>query len=78
MKILASIPKPLRGRGHNECTPMECPVCKVQQLFPLSDGLRSDGDLDDATKTVPVKCVGCFAAYEVPVTELTSHNGQAQ
>jgi hypothetical protein len=76
LKILPSIPKPLRGRGHNECTPMECTSCKTQLLFPLSDGLRRDGDLDDASKTVPVKCPGCSQQFHIPVSELTSHNGQ--
>lgn len=78
MKILPSIPKPLRGRGHNECCPMECTACRTQMLFPISDGLRKDGDLSDPTKTVPVTCPSCKEAFNVPVTEITSHNGQAQ
>jgi hypothetical protein len=76
MKILPSIPKPLRGRGHNECCPMQCTACGVEMLFPISDGLRSDGDLEDASKTVPVTCPGCRKVFQVGVTELTSHNGQ--
>lgn len=78
MKILPSIPGPLRGRGHTECCPMECTSCKLQQLFPISDGLRKDGDLDDPSKTVRVVCVGCKQPFEIPVPEITSHNGQEQ
>ncbi|WP_354158688.1 MULTISPECIES: hypothetical protein [unclassified Bradyrhizobium] len=47
-------------------------------LFPISDGVRSDGDLDDPASTVPVKCPACQAVVEMPVTELVSHNGQAK
>lgn len=77
MKVLSSIPFQLRGRGHNECTPMEC-GCGSIFLFPLSDGLRSDGDLDDETVTVPVKCPGCESIFQLPPSELISHNGQVK
>lgn len=77
MKILSSIPAQLRGRGHNECCPIEC-SCGCQMLFPISDGLRSDGDLDDPSTTVTVKCPVCMIAAEISVTEIVSHNGQVK
>ena len=74
---MTSIPAQLRGRGHNECTPIQCD-CGCTMLFPLSDGLRSDGDLDDPTKTVPVTCPACNVVADVSVADLVSHNGQAK
>lgn len=74
MKVLASIPFPLRGRGHNQCTPIECD-CGEKFLFGLSDGTISDGDLDD--ETVPVKCPTCQKVEAMPPASLISHNGQA-
>lgn len=47
-------------------------------LFPISDGLRSDGDLDEPTKTVTVTCPACNAVDEIPVAEFVSHNGQVK
>lgn len=47
-------------------------------LFPISDGLRADGDLDDPSKTVTVKCPSCNAVAEISVSEFVSHNGQVK
>ncbi len=77
MKILTEIPHALKGRGHNECVPIEC-QCGVVMLFPISDGLRSDGDLDDPSKTVTVKCHACDAVAEISASEFVSHNGQVK
>lgn len=75
MKILDSIPHQLRGRGHNECTPIECD-CGETFLFGLSDGVISDGDLDQ--ETVDVKCPTCKKVEAIASPALISHNGQVK
>lgn len=75
MQVLPSIPHQLRGRGHNECTPIRCD-CGETFLFGLSDGTISDGDLDD--ETVPVKCPSCDKIEAMPSGALISHNGQVK
>lgn len=75
MKILDAIPHALKGRGHNECTPIEC-ECGEQFLFGLSDGVIEDGDLNN--ETVPVKCPTCKKVEEIPSASLISHNGQVK
>lgn len=73
MQILTEIPFQLRGRGHNECTPIQC-GCGESFLFGLSDGVISDGDLDEPT--VPVKCPTCKRVENLPSSALVSFNGQ--
>lgn len=75
MKVLASIPQNLRGRGHSECTPIEC-GCGEVFLFGLSDGVISDGDLNE--ETVPVKCPTCHEVEGIAPALLISHNGQVK
>jgi RNase P subunit RPR2 len=78
LKILDEIPAQLRGRGHNECVPVECHKCSTNFLFGLSDGTRKDGKLDDETKSVKVKCPACNEFSHIPPSQLTPHNGQAR
>jgi hypothetical protein len=47
-------------------------------LFPISDGLRADGDLEDPSTTITVTCPSCQAKAEISVTEFVSHNGQVK
>lgn len=77
MVILDSIPSLLRGRGHNECVPFKCD-CGAQFLFGLSDGVISDGDLDQPT--VRVQCPDCNAIAQIDSDKLrkASKNGQAR
>jgi hypothetical protein len=75
MKVLSSIPHQLRGRGHNQCTPIQC-ECGEKFLFGLSDGVISDGDLNN--DTVPVKCPTCKMVEQMSSASLVAHNGQAK
>lgn len=75
MKVLDAIPHQLKGRGHNECTPIQCD-CGALFLFGLSDGTISDGDL--ANDTVPVKCPTCKKVEDIPSAALVSHPGQVK
>lgn len=76
MQVLDSIPWNLKGRGNNQCTPIECDACGEKFLFGLSDGVISDGDL--ANDTVPVKCPTCKKVEEISPSALVSHNGQVK
>lgn len=75
MKVLDTIPHQLRGRGHNQCTPIQCD-CGEYLLFGLSDGVISDHDLDQPT--VPVKCPTCKKVEAIASDLLVSHNGQVK
>lgn len=75
MKILDTIPHQLKGRGHNQCTPIQCD-CGAILLFGLSDGTISDGDLDQPT--VPVKCPTCKKVEDISSAALVSHPGQVK
>jgi hypothetical protein len=75
VKVLDAIPHQLKGRGHNECTPIECD-CGEIFLFGLSDGTISDGDL--ANNTVPVKCPTCKKVEDIAPAALVSHPGQVK
>lgn len=75
MQVLDAIPHQLKGRGHNQCTPIKCD-CGEIFLFGLSDGVISDGDLKN--DTVSVKCPTCKKVEQMPSASLVAHNGQAK
>lgn len=73
MKCLANIPASMRGRGHNECVPIEC-QCGEVFLFGLSDGtIRKDVTPADF---IPVRCPTCRVVEQLATATIVSHNGQ--
>lgn len=73
MKILAEIPRSLQGRGHNECTPVECD-CGVSFLMPLD----SRSAYDEERKAHLIVCPSCRKSEAVPATDIVTHNGQVK
>lgn len=71
---MASIPHGLRGRGHNECVPIEC-QCGCMFLRPLSDGTKTKSSKPD--DTILARCPACKTVEQFKLGDLTIHNGQA-
>lgn len=75
MQILPSIPAVLAGRGHNECTPIQC-ECGEQFLFGLSDGTKRE--THNPWDSTIVKCPTCKKVEGWTFGLLTPHNGQVK
>jgi RNase P subunit RPR2 len=75
MQTMLEIPRTLRGRGCNECTPILC-QCGEQFLFGLSNGTKGDHSKSD--DIVLVTCPTCKAVEQFTIADLVAHNGQKQ
>lgn len=74
MKTLTRIPHELVGRGHNQCTPIEC-ACGCLFLFGLSDGTKREHHRDEDTTLVT--CPQCRTVNQFTFGQLTVFNGQS-